>query len=155
MIVYFPAHKLYSLIQSDSHFLTARIFFKFYKKIFTSIRFYAREEESGLARTFKDRYFMMPREYRKNGIDVLIENRLPAYMLHNTIYIYVDLSPQIVTVPETYIMRGHYKTTISGNESIAMLAGINGVKPASIWASVMALQSVKGFGIFRLSPLMT
>jgi AraC family transcriptional regulator len=71
-------------------------------------------------RAFKERYSMTPTEYRRNGIDTLIGNRQPAQLLDNTLCLFTNMTPQIVTVPEIYIMGIRYKTTISGNESGSM-----------------------------------
>lgn len=78
------------------------------------------ETAESFTRAFKDRYSMTPTEYRKNGIDVLIGSRPPAQVFDHTLHTYTDLTPQIVTVPETYMMGIHFKTTISGKEIIAM-----------------------------------
>ncbi len=78
------------------------------------------ETAESFTRAFKDRYSMTPTDYRKNGLDVLIGNRPPAQIFDNTLHTYTDLTPQIVTVPEIYIMGIRFKTTINGNESIAM-----------------------------------
>ncbi|MEC0172333.1 AraC family transcriptional regulator [Paenibacillus graminis] len=78
------------------------------------------ETAESFTRAFKDRYGITPTEYRNNGIDVLIGNRPPALLSDNRVHPYANLSPQIVTVPETYTMGIRFITTISGNESIAM-----------------------------------
>ncbi|WP_313153900.1 GyrI-like domain-containing protein [Lacrimispora sp.] len=104
------------------------------------------ETAESFTRAFKDRYSMAPREYRKNGIDVLIGNRPPACMFHNIIRTYADLSPQIVTVPETYLMGVRYKTTISGNESIAMWHRFNQQIPDTLKGSTR-------YGIFEAGEI--
>lgn len=78
------------------------------------------ETAESFTRAFKDRYSMTPTDYRKNGLDVLIGNRPPAQIFQNTLYTYTDLTPQIVTISEIYIMGIGFKTTINGNESIPM-----------------------------------
>jgi len=100
------------------------------------------ETAESFTRAFKDRYSITPTEYRKNGIDVLIGNRQSAQKSDKTIITYAGLSPEIITIPTIYIMGIRFKTTIAGNESVAMWQQFNNqVSPA--------LLAKKRYGIYE------
>lgn len=100
------------------------------------------ETAESFTRAFKDRYSMTPTEYRKNGIDVLIGSRQSAQRPDKTIITYADLSPEIITIPVVYIMGIRFKTTINGNESVAMWQHFNNQIPSSLLSS-------KRYGVFE------
>ncbi len=100
------------------------------------------ETAESFTRAFKDRYSMTPTEYRKNGIDVLIGNRQPAQKPDKTIITYSGLSPEIITIPPVHVMGIRFKTTVNGNESIAMWRQFNTQVPPD-------LLSNKRYGIFE------
>lgn len=91
------------------------------------------ETVESFTRAFKNRYFLTPTAYRKNGIDVLIGYRKSAQDIDNTIVTHLGLSPEIVTVPVIYIMGFRFKTTINGNESVGKWQQFNSQIPKSIY----------------------
>lgn len=101
------------------------------------------ETAEGFTRAFKDRYSMTPTEYRKNGIDILIGNRQSAQKSDKTIITYSGIAPEIITIPEIYIMGIRFKTTINGNESITMWKQFNNQLPVE-------LHSNKRYGVYEV-----
>jgi AraC family transcriptional regulator len=100
------------------------------------------ETAESFTRAFKNRYSMTPSEYRKNGIDVLIGNRQPAQKSNKTIITYAGLTPEILRMPEIYIMGIRYKTTVAGNESLKMWQQFNNKVPPDLLLN-------KRYGIFE------
>lgn len=100
------------------------------------------ETAESFTRAFKDRYAMTPTKYRKNRIDVLIGNRHSAQKSDKTIVTYTGLNPEIVIMPMTYIMGIRFKTTIAGNESVAIWKQFSSQIPP-------ALLTNKQYGVFE------
>lgn len=101
------------------------------KVIDIALSLYFQTAES-FTRAFKDRYGMTPTEYRRNGINVLIGNRQPAQMLDHTVITYAGPEPEIVMVPDIYMMGISFQTTINGNESRAVWQQFNRQIPAGL-----------------------
>lgn len=101
------------------------------------------ETAESFTRAFKDRYSMTPTEYRKNGIDILIGNRQSAQKHDKTIITYPGKNPEIITIAPSYIMGIRFKTTINGNESIAMWQQFNNQVP-------FTLRSNKKYGVYEV-----
>ncbi|WP_048602126.1 AraC family transcriptional regulator [Rubeoparvulum massiliense] len=102
------------------------------------------ETAESFTRAFKDRYSMTPSEYRKNGIDVLIGNRQSAQKSDMSIITYAGLSPEILVIPEIYLMGIRFKTTVSGNKTVTMWQQFNKKVPPD-------LLTTKRYGIFETS----
>lgn len=100
------------------------------------------ETAESFTRAFKNRYSLTPSEYRKNGIDVLIGNRQPAHKSNNTIITYAGLTPEILLMPEIYIMGIRFKTTVTGNGSDQMWQQFNEEVPPNLFLN-------KRYGIFE------
>jgi AraC family transcriptional regulator len=100
------------------------------------------ETAESFTRAFKDRYSMTPLEYRKNGIDILIGNRQSAQKSDKTIITYAGLTPEILVIPEIYIIGIRFKTTVSGSETVAMWQQFNKKVPPALLAN-------KRFGVFE------
>lgn len=102
------------------------------------------ETAESFTRAFKDRYSMTPTRYRKNGIDVLIGNRQSAQRADMTIIAYADLTPEIVVMPDLYMMGIRFKTTVSGNEAVSVWQEFNRRIPCELLAN-------KRYGVFEAS----
>jgi len=100
------------------------------------------ETAESFTRAFKDRYSVTPSEYRKNGVDVLIGNRQSAQKSDKTVITYAGLTPEILVIPEIYIMGIRFKTTVSGNEASAMWQQFNKRVPPDLLTN-------KRYGVFE------
>lgn len=95
----------YELVHSDKKILDIAVSLYF-------------ESAESFSRAFKKKYGLTPRDYRKNGIDVLIASH-PA-VTDNMICFYSNLVPDIVTVSPKHIYGLYFKMSIAENQSISM-----------------------------------
>lgn len=76
------------------------------------------ESAEGFARAFRKKYRMSPREYRKQGIDVLIASHPP--LAPHEISACVDMVPEIVSVPTRLVVGMSYTMSVLENQAVAM-----------------------------------
>jgi AraC family transcriptional regulator len=82
------------------------------------------ESNEAFTRAFKARYQMTPKQYRKNGVDILIANRpSDAYAeFGRTNY---SLTPEIIDVTSKRILGIRFETSVAENKRIMMWEKLN------------------------------
>ncbi|MDS0526501.1 AraC family transcriptional regulator [Clostridium sp. SHJSY1] len=80
-----------------------------------SLRF---ESHEAFTRAFKTRYKMTPKQYRANGVNVLIGKK-QAYIEENLRYLdNITLVPEIVSISQKCIIGMRFETTVMDNKSV-------------------------------------
>lgn len=83
------------------------------------------ESAQSFTRAFKKRYGIVPSEYRKNKVDVLITNHEPIEVESLSVCDYGDLVPEIIVFQAKYVAGFRFKMSIENNNSVAMWEKFN------------------------------
>lgn len=90
--------------------------------IAVSLRF---ESHEAFTRAFKTRYKMTPKQYRTNGVNVLIGNK-KAYIEEDFRYLSnITLVPEIVSISQISVIGMRFETTVMDNKSVVIWEQFN------------------------------